>query len=287
MNKISWPEERPFAVCLTHDVDRVKKTYQYITHFIKEQRPYHLYSFFLKNPYWTFDTIMDIEKKYNVRSTFFFLNETKSFNILKPKEYALTLGRYSFDRPEITKIIRRLDKGGWEIALHGSYESYQNQKLLLDEKKALERVLKKEVVGIRQHYLNLKKPETWKIQKQAGFKYDASFGYTKKIGCRDEKFMPYFPLKNNFLEIPLTIMDSPLFDRDMNLKAAGNACIKQIDNTEKRNALISILWHTDRFNDKERPGQMRIYEQIIKECRKRGAWITNCREIWRHATQNI
>ncbi|GAH60430.1 unnamed protein product, partial [marine sediment metagenome] len=30
--KTMWPDNKRFAVCLTHDVDRVKKTYQYITH---------------------------------------------------------------------------------------------------------------------------------------------------------------------------------------------------------------------------------------------------------------
>ena len=33
--KPKWPDDKKFAVCLTHDVDRVKKTYQYFTRFMR------------------------------------------------------------------------------------------------------------------------------------------------------------------------------------------------------------------------------------------------------------
>ena len=66
-----------FVVCLTHDVDRIRKSYQYITHFIKTGKLYHIASLFSKkNPYWKFNKIMEIEERYEVRSTFFFLNES-------------------------------------------------------------------------------------------------------------------------------------------------------------------------------------------------------------------
>lgn len=58
---------KKFAVCLTHDVDRVKKSYQYLAHFAKTLRYYHLLSFFLKEePYWHFEKIMEIEEKYEI-----------------------------------------------------------------------------------------------------------------------------------------------------------------------------------------------------------------------------
>ena len=83
--KPKWPDDKKFAVCLTHDVDRVKKTYQYLTrfeHFLKKleiKNAFNEIFCFLKfyfskdpkkDPYWNFEIIMEIERKFGVRSTF-------------------------------------------------------------------------------------------------------------------------------------------------------------------------------------------------------------------------
>jgi peptidoglycan/xylan/chitin deacetylase (PgdA/CDA1 family) len=232
-------------------------------------------------PYWNFEKIMDIEKKFDVRSTFFFLNETKKIDLFKPSTYKLTLGHYNIDDPRIVRIIRRLDSYGWEIGVHGSYDSYLSKELLLREKKALENVLHKPVLGIRQHYLNLDIPRTWELQKEAGFKYDASFGLRDSIGLRDRIGMPFQPLGDGFIEIPLAIMDGPLFELSKDGRYAWQKCKKLIDLAEERGELLTVLWHNNRFNEKEYPGGTEIYEKIIKEGLERDAWFATCNEIYR------
>ena len=119
-NSLIWPNGKKFALCLTHDVDRTKKTYQYFTHFVKTHRIYHLRSLFQRSePYWNFERIMKIENKYEVKSTFFFMNETKKFEL-----GTLSMRRYDIHEPKLEGIIQRLNNGGWEIGLHGSYSSY-------------------------------------------------------------------------------------------------------------------------------------------------------------------
>lgn len=286
MKKIKWPKDKKFALCLTHDVDRVKKSFQAITHFFIEKKPYHLISLFSKtNPYWSFEKIMEIEKKHNVRSTFFFLKETKKFKILHPSTYGLSLGYYDFKTSPIPNIIKTLDEGGWEIGLHGSYHSFNNKNLLLKEKNELEQVLGKPVIGIRQHFLNLNIPQTWEIQKDIGFKYDASFGYLDQIGFKEDKILPFQPLDNNFLEIPTTIMDSNLFSY-YNEKERWGKIISLIDVAEKNGGIINILWHQRVFNDKEFPGWATMYENIIQECKKRNAYICNAKDIFKIFTKN-
>ena len=63
-------------VAITHDVDRVYKTYQYLTYSLKNVKKinfkelvYHLSSIFRNNPYWCFPEIIRIENEYNIKST--------------------------------------------------------------------------------------------------------------------------------------------------------------------------------------------------------------------------
>jgi peptidoglycan/xylan/chitin deacetylase (PgdA/CDA1 family) len=213
-----------------------------------------------------------------VRSTFFFLNESKKLEILRPETYALALGNY--DLRDIEMTIRSLDIGGWEIGVHGSYDSCREARLLEKEKRELEEIVGKPIIGIRQHYLNLEVPETWELQSKAGFKYDSSFGSNDGIGFRDNKIRPFRPLSNEFLEIPLTIMDGPLFESSSNLEDAWRKCEDLIGRAESEAGLLTVLWHNNRFDDREYPGQGRIYERIIEECKRRKAWIATAGDIW-------
>jgi hypothetical protein len=287
MEKIEWPEGKKFGVILSHDVDRVKKTYQAFTHVIVEKKIYHLFSILQKpNPYWSFEKIMELEEKYTVRSTFFFLKETKKLEIFKPYTYVLSLGHYDFKNPNVMQIIKKLDAGGWEIGLHGSYDSFINEELMLEEKKELEAVLNRTVLGIRQHYLNLDIPRTWEIQRKLGFKYDASFGFNDKIGFRDDKIIPFRPFNSDFLVIPLNVMDGPLFSNYHDEKSRWQAVIEIINFAEKNGTLISFLWHQRVFNEKEFPGWAKIYEKIIKTCKEKNAWIGTCEQVYNYLKEN-
>ncbi|MFW6134490.1 MAG: polysaccharide deacetylase family protein [Elusimicrobiota bacterium] len=265
-------------VCLTHDIDRVRKTYQYITHDLRMRRWKNLRSIFTsENPYWTFDDMAELESKYGARSTIFFLHETIPFNLFNPINWKLSLGRYSLKEQEIGKIIRSFDMGGWEIGLHGSYRSYRDGSLLQMEKKILEEVLGKKVQGIRQHYLNLNEPDTWILQKKAGFSYDASLGRIDGTGYLDQRIGPFVDQTSGMKIIPLTMMEACLFmevgqDKQKALKRA----LEWMDHAQEHACFYTILWHQHMLNEKEFPGYRWVYEEILKECKRRGArfWLS-------------
>lgn len=277
--KFIWPDNKKFAVCLTHDVDRVRKTYQYVTKSRKGNylRMRQLFEF--GNPYWHFSTIMRIEDKFEVRSTFFFLQESKRIDLLKPREWVLSGGKYKFKDKNVSEIIQILDRNGWEIGLHGSYESCKHEDLLREEKEALEQVLGAEVIGIRQHYLNLEIPRTWRIQRKVGFLYGASFGFRDKIGFRDDRYLPFHPFDNSFLEIPLALMDGALFSNCDGEDAIWGECLNLIRTAERQRGLLTVLWHQRVFNEDEFPGWSNVYTKILKECMERGAYFGTCKDI--------
>ena len=184
-----------------------------------------------------------------------------------------------FQNSKIADTIRHLDSKGWEIGLHGSYNSYRNLDLLKKEKQKLENVLGKPVTGVRQHYLNLNIPETWIIQKNAGFLYDSSFGIKNEIGFPIGNYHPFVDNKSEMLILPIALMDGYLFKHSKDYDDAWNKCLKIIDEAEENNALMVVIWHQRVFNDREFPGYRSMYENIIVECKKRNAEFKLCRDL--------
>lgn len=93
-----WPYGKEFAVCLTHDADEIRKTYQYLTYSmrhikrgnikgVKRQLESLVDRIKGNEPFWTFEKIMELEDELGVRSTFFFLNEDANVNVFDPKSW--------------------------------------------------------------------------------------------------------------------------------------------------------------------------------------------------------
>lgn len=277
-----------FCVCLSHDVDRVAKTFQFATHLMRGLKNrdlkaalYQLRSVTQRAHYWMFERVMEIEDKLGLRSTFFFLNETYPFHLLKTKSWRLASGYYDLFDPKVKKVINDLDSHGWEIGLHGSYLSFSDVRLLKKEKADLESILGHPVPGVRQHYLNLDEG-TWARQAEAGFLYDASFGFTDDIGFKEDRFQPFMPLANKgFYVMPLAIMDCCVIRRKNPLADA----LKVINLAKEKGACLVLNWHQERFNEKEFPGWMDLYVKLIEECRVRDARFTTISEYIRNMSE--
>ncbi|MCK5180491.1 MAG: polysaccharide deacetylase family protein [Candidatus Omnitrophica bacterium] len=271
--RFDLPPDKNFLVWLSHDVDRVHKTFFHALYYaVKDRKAGHITSFFSQDdPYWNFKSIMALEDRYNVKSTFFFLNESMNASIFHPYSFILAKGRYAITDPAIQARIRELDGNGWEIGVHGSYRSFSDKALLEKEKSELEKIIGHPVKGIRQHYLNMNIPETWEIHQELGFQYDASFGLTKDISWRDDIYYPFRPFNNTFTVFPMTIMDSALFKKYKDTETIWQKCLEIIDKAQKKKTLLSLLWHQRVFNEHDFPGYTEIYERLIKECKRRDA----------------
>ncbi|MCX9011123.1 MAG: polysaccharide deacetylase family protein [Candidatus Methanoperedens sp.] len=296
--KSLWPGKR-FAVCLTHDVDEVRKTYQWLTRpvaYLKKGQAGLLKGQLLslwhrlqgEEPFWTFESIMELEERLGVRSSFYFLKEKGKADILSPDTWKLLGRRYDFNDPQVKGVMKKLCDGGWEVGLHGSYDSYRDFEMLEGEKKMLQESLGNKVTGIRQHHLNLKLPETWEYHDRAGLKYDTTLGFKDRMGFRGGTCLPFHPVSGqemlNLLEIPLAIMDTPLFGyRKDRLHADFEG---MVDAVSGFGGVLTLLWHHAVFNEHEYPGWGTAYGRLIELCRRRNAWITCGKEladwwIWR------
>ncbi|KYH25600.1 hypothetical protein HAPAU_22750 [Halalkalicoccus paucihalophilus] len=264
-----------FAVCLTHDVDRPYKTYQWLSDAITERDTRHLHRALSgENPYWRFEEVMAIEDRLGVRSAFYFLNEPSLFGKsirqwADPARWIEHLGRYDVTTPEIREVIRRLDRGGWEVGLHGSYDSARDEGRLRHEKNALEGVLGHEVRGVRQHHLRLDPPETWKIHAAMGLSYDTSLGSSTECGF-SHGYRPLRPFDDEFLVFPLTIMEVGL---PTDAERAWRECERLLEEARANDAVMTVLWHPRYFDDREFPGYRTLYERLVERAVEMGAWV--------------
>jgi hypothetical protein len=274
-------DDHDFALCLTHDVDRVRKTFQGPYYALKQpdRRRYHLRTSLPdRNPYWQFERIMQLEAELGVRSSFYFLQEKELFrersprDWLNPRSWMLHRGVYDVREPAIAEVIGDLDAGGWEVGLHASYTSYEDRERLAKEKAVLEDVLGHPVRGVRQHHLNLSIPETWEHHAALGFDYDASLGSSRTYGF-EHGYDVVRPFDDRFAVFPLSAMEVALPDPDAEPAAAREACESLLAEARANGAVATVLWHPRYFSDRDFPGFADLYRYLIERALEMNAWV--------------
>ena len=285
-----YPEGKKFAVCLTHDIDFTYPAKMYtIVETAKAVAKGNLvdavkmpFSSISKryNPYWNFREIMDLEAKYNSKSSFYFL-------ALNPGEKD-----FNYKIENLEAELKFISDHGWEVGLHGGYESYNSLEDLKEKKQRLERVLGKQVIGYRNHYLRFKVQDTWELLSKAGFKYDATFGYSDCAGFRNGLCHPFRPYNLNtekqidILELPLIIMDRTLLKDYMRLdfKKAWELIKRLIDKVEQCNGVVTTLWHNNMLAEEQ---YRKLYENLLEYVSSKNAWISSGEEVFNWWTANV
>jgi peptidoglycan/xylan/chitin deacetylase (PgdA/CDA1 family) len=285
-----YPDGKKFAVCLTHDIDVVYPQRLYpiigtakafakgnLTEAIKTPLCTICKSL---NPYWNFREIMELEAKYNAKSSFYFL--------------ALRSGEKDFNYKieDLEAELKFISSQGWEVGLHGGHGSYNSLEDIKEKKQRLEKILGKEIIGYRNHYLRFKVPDTWELLSKANFKYDTTFGYSDCAGFRNGMCHPFRPYNINtgkqidIIELPLIVMDRTLSMDYMrlDLKKAWELIKNLIDKVEQCNGVITVLWHNNTSID----GQgLKYYEKFLKYVSDKKAWIASGEEVYNWWSTNI
>ena len=278
--QLDYPEGKKFAVCLTHDVDDI---YQPVHHMalsalysasrleLKDAAKQLLWKARGKDhsPYMNFDQIMQIEEGYGAKSSFYFMATDR--DVRRFRYHVEDLG----DR--MGEIIDR----GFEVGVHGGYYSYSDPAMISEEKRRLEKVLNKKVVGYRNHYLMFSIPDTWEYLAKAGYKYDATIGNNRVIGFKNGMCHPFKPFsvqtgeEIDIIELPMVLADFTLLTANLPAKRIWEIAKSMIDSVEKSNGVATLLWHNDVFSAPFRKDWVRIYEKILDYCRSKNAWMTS------------
>jgi hypothetical protein len=256
-----WPslqrKKSDFKILLSHDVDVpfFFSSAPYPKLFLRSARQalqtrssLPLRSFFQeKDPYDTFDWIMDQSEKLGLLSSFNFI----------PGGSSKFDRAYQISDPRILKLFDRIKTRGFEIGFHPSYQTFRNPELFFEELETLRRLSPQEILGGRQHYLRFEVPWTWRTWNKARLKYDSTLGYAETTGFRAsicQEFPVYDVIDRKPLELferPLILMEGSILDEErMNLGVTERARQHIQDlKSECRHygGDFTVLWHNSRL----------------------------------------
>lgn len=212
---------------------------------------------------YTYDRIMDISEKYNLKSTFFFMS------LIAPNKYD---GDYGINDAHISNLMGHIVDRGHFVGIHPEYNSYSNSNIIENSVKNFTHIIgvnghSNYQFGGRQHYLRWH-PDTWKYYEKAGISYDTTLSFADNIGFRCGICYEY-PVYDFYHRSQLSLLEYPLIVMDCSgLSYMGLTSEKMIARSirikqfcKKYHGNFVILWHTDMFINEQ---LNKIYENILE-----------------------
>jgi hypothetical protein len=211
-----------------------------------------------KDPIYTFDFIMDVSERANIKSAFYFITDQKHLPIN---------GNYLINDPLITSLLTNIHQRGHEIGLHPSYYTFKDGKQIKMEFKLLRDIciqnnIIQELWGGRQHVLRWDTSITPRVLDNAGINYDSTLCYAEAPGFRSGTCFEYnlfdlFGRKElKIKERPLIVMECSVTEkRYLGLGISPDAfnVFKGLkDECKFYDGNYTVLWHNDLLENEEK-----------------------------------
>lgn len=280
---IQDPPRKIKKIYLTHDVDNLEHFRNIrgmvggVLRGIKRPKEGHraLRSFFGRladDPWYTFPYLFKINNE---------LRKIIGYHRCETIVFVRSMGnKYKEDKPfpnlalpDYRYFLRYCRRKSITVGLHCSYEAGVIPSLIPGEKNKLERAIRNDVFFNRNHFMNCREPEDMLELKNAGITDDFSLGYADMAGfrlgtCRPVLFINPVTMEVTRLRLhTLNIMDRTLSDKRymyMNSFDAFQYCTQIIENVERYNGEITLLWHNNLVEKTPNSYHRKLYADLLK-----------------------
>lgn len=271
-NKFSTftPQKNNFTFTPTYDID-IAYAYKYkgwvknIGGFLKRPslKRMMVLSGFQQDPFDVYDELIYLHKKYNLHPIYFFLLADKN------KKYDKNI---SPDSKSMKDIIKK-HAAKYRTGIHPSWQSGDDEQLLVNEINKLQLITKNKIHSSRQHYIRFTIPQTFRRLISAGIKEDYSMGYGSINGFRASVASTFFwfDLEKNeqtSLRIfPFCFMDANSFyEQKLQPAAALKELMEYYLACKNADGNLITIWHNNIIgDDKMFSGWGDIYKNFIAE----------------------
>ena len=211
-----------------------------------------------KDPFDTYDFLMDTSENLGVKSYFFL--------------HSSNLSKYDYSNDKyIKQIANKIKKRGHLIGYHPSYNSSSNDKIFKKDKEKIEFIIGEKIEFSRQHYLRFEIPTTWQMCENHGMKWESTLGYAEREGFRAGVCYAYSVFniltrsKLHLKERPLIVMDTsfPSYQEEVTPQEIQKSIIDLIKKIKKYNGDFVFLWHNSSFNMSYWLKYQEIYRKIL------------------------
>lgn len=196
-----------------------------------------------KDPFDTFDYLMDESEKIACVSEFYFIPAIKG-------EYDF---QYSINDDRLAKTIKNIAKRGHKIGMHASYNVLKKPMVFLAELKRLKNIYP-EIRSNRNHFLRFEVPASWQVMADNNFTKSSNMAFSNKAGFRSSCCYPYqvFNILSrkvlDLIEQPLIMMEAALVKDKVNPDDFFLQAIELANEVKKYNGEYVFLWHNSNFN---------------------------------------
>lgn len=213
------------------------------------------------DPFDTYDFILGLNKKLNIKTIFFFLIG----------DYTTYDTNVSSSNSSYKSLIKSI-ADYVNVGLHPSYFTMKNEQKLKKEKQRLSQIVNQPIRKSRQHFLRLKLPETYQYLIDLEIKEDYSMGYAKHFGFRAGTCTPFyfydldFEIQTPLKIVPFSIMDVTLRDHlGLVPNVAKAKILKSIEAVKGVNGVFVLLFHNETLSEFGRwRGWKNVYKDIVE-----------------------
>ena len=217
---------------------------------------------FRRDPFDTFDLLLDFQKQYCIKTIFFFL----------VGHYTTYDKNISSGNTNYKSLIKSVADYA-DVGLHPSYFTMKNEGLMKKEKLRLENILNRPALKSRQHFLRLDMPETYQNMVNLEIHEDYTMGYAAHYGFRASTCTPFYfydldyEIQTPLKVYPFAVMDGTLRDYlDLSNKRAFEVIIKLATEVRKVDGTFITIFHNETLSNRGRWRRWKkLYTDIFKQ----------------------
>ncbi|MBV8479885.1 MAG: hypothetical protein JOY72_06220, partial [Actinobacteria bacterium] len=300
-----WPDGRPFAMCLSHDVDLIAETVtpaQALRSMrlsllggrsaVRLARPVVRAARALRGGLSlapnadALERCVELERESGVTASYFFTvypgDDGHRYDCTYEFGDSCT---FAGSRVTVADVARTLDRDGFDVGLHGSYTSALAPGRLRAEKDALERATGLTVTTTRQHFLHWEIGTTPRLQAEAGVSADSTLGFNRNLGFRAGVSLPFrwFDTTRDaaidLVQAPMVVGDVALLRADA-LELGPDLAAKTLAGILRRVAdvggVATLVFHPNGLANSDYLG---LFRQAIAFGVERDAWFASVRDL--------